>query len=105
MEIAHELGVKWLEKNFSIWIKHLLDLISKCGPLAYTKYIKKINIKLFSDFNQLSEVVFMRRCVLYIFRNTLGQMLSEQYQISACKFLGAFLAEYNNSNGLIFIFK
>uniref|UniRef100_A0A915D0I2 HEAT repeat-containing protein 5B n=1 Tax=Ditylenchus dipsaci TaxID=166011 RepID=A0A915D0I2_9BILA len=83
--VARELGVKWLEQNLAFWIKHLLDMTSKCGPIAYT-----------NDPSQAAEVVFMRRCILYIFRQTLGQMLSEQYQITACKQLGALLNEYIN---------
>ncbi|KAI1707379.1 HEAT repeat-containing protein 5A [Ditylenchus destructor] len=80
-----DLGVKWLERNLTFWIKHLLDIMSKCGPMSYT-----------NDPIQAAEVVFMRRCVLYIFRQTLGIMLSEQYQITACKQLGALLSEYIN---------
>lgn len=67
-----------------------------------SKILKAYFYCIFSDPNQVSELIFMRRCVLYIFRNTLGQMLSEQYHISACKVFGAFLAEYNNSNGKLF---
>ncbi|KAK0412174.1 hypothetical protein QR680_006073 [Steinernema hermaphroditum] len=85
VELVNELGSDWLEKNSAFFVKHILDLAAKCGPLAYT-----------NSSSQESEVVFLRRCLLYIFRSTLDLQLSEQAQISVCKHLGALINEYIN---------
>ena len=39
----------------------------------------------------------MRRCISFIFRHTLGQILSEPSQISACKIFGDLLNDYISS--------
>ncbi|VDK74235.1 unnamed protein product [Litomosoides sigmodontis] len=84
--LFRELGSLWLEKNLVFVIKHLIDVISKCGPLAYT-----------NNPIQATEVVYMRRCIAYILRSTVGTILSEQAQIAVCRELGAILADYINS--------
>ncbi|VDM38431.1 unnamed protein product [Toxocara canis] len=67
-------------------LKHLVEVVAKCGPLAYT-----------NNASQAAEVVYMRRCIGYILRSTVGAMLSEQAQIAVCKQLGAILADCINS--------
>lgn len=86
VEVVKELGASWLEKNLLFFIRHILEVVYKCGPLAYT-----------TNPAHAAEVVYMRRCISYIFRNTLGQLLSEPAQILACKHLGELLNEYINS--------
>uniref|UniRef100_A0A7E4VHX8 HEAT repeat-containing protein 5B n=1 Tax=Panagrellus redivivus TaxID=6233 RepID=A0A7E4VHX8_PANRE len=86
VEVVRELGASWLERNLPFFIRHLLDVISKCGPLAFS-----------NNPAQTAEVVHMRRCVSFIFRHTLGQILSEPSQLTACKFFGEFLNDYINS--------
>uniref|UniRef100_F1KQ33 HEAT repeat-containing protein 5B n=1 Tax=Ascaris suum TaxID=6253 RepID=F1KQ33_ASCSU len=86
IELIKELDSLWLEKNMLLVLKHLVEVVAKCGPLAYT-----------NNQAQASEVVYMRRCIGYILRSTVGAMLSEQAQIAVCKQLGAILADCINS--------
>ncbi|VDK19392.1 unnamed protein product, partial [Anisakis simplex] len=86
IELIKELGSLWLEKNMLMVLRHLVEVIAKCGPLAYT-----------NNPAQAAEVVYMRRCIGYILRCTMGAMLSEQAQIAVCKQLGAILADCINS--------
>uniref|UniRef100_A0A1I8EY56 HEAT repeat-containing protein 5B n=1 Tax=Wuchereria bancrofti TaxID=6293 RepID=A0A1I8EY56_WUCBA len=80
--LLRELGPLWLEKNLVFVIKHLMDVIAKCGPLAYT-----------NNPIQAVEVIYMRRCIGYILRSTIGTVLGEQAQIAVCRQLGAVLAD------------
>ncbi|KAL3985776.1 hypothetical protein ACH3XW_40030 [Acanthocheilonema viteae] len=84
--LFRELGPLWLERNLAVVIKHLMDIIAKCAPLAYT-----------NNSFQAIEVVYMRRCIGYILRSTVGTILGEQAQIAVCRQLGAILADYINS--------
>ncbi|MFH4979590.1 hypothetical protein AB6A40_006299 [Gnathostoma spinigerum] len=86
VEVLKELGAVWLEKNLTLVLKHLIEIIAKCGHLAYT-----------SNVSQATEVVYMRKCVSFILRRTVGTILSEQAQITVCKQLGAILADCINS--------
>uniref|UniRef100_A0A1I7XVG7 HEAT repeat-containing protein 5B n=1 Tax=Heterorhabditis bacteriophora TaxID=37862 RepID=A0A1I7XVG7_HETBA len=88
VSFIQELGAAWLERNLSTVCRHFLDIAAKCGGMAYT-----------NSALQTSEAVFLRRCVSYIFRSTVGSMLSENAQIAACKYLGTLLAEAVNSFG------
>uniref|UniRef100_A0AC34Q6C8 HEAT repeat-containing protein 5B n=1 Tax=Panagrolaimus sp. JU765 TaxID=591449 RepID=A0AC34Q6C8_9BILA len=89
VEVINELGTSWLERNLNVFIKHIVKLAEKCGPLAYT-----------NNPTQIAEVVYMRRCLSFIFRQTLGQMLSEPLQLNACKILGD-LSEYTGKYDII----
>ncbi|OZC08270.1 hypothetical protein X798_04749 [Onchocerca flexuosa] len=84
--LLKELGPLWLEKNLVFVIKHLMDIVAKCGPLAYT-----------NNSIQAAEVVYMRRCIGYILRSTVGTILGEQAQIAVCRQLGTILADCINS--------
>uniref|UniRef100_A0A183F3B5 HEAT repeat-containing protein 5B n=1 Tax=Heligmosomoides polygyrus TaxID=6339 RepID=A0A183F3B5_HELPZ len=86
VELMREMGATWLERNLAVICRHLLEVASKCGTLAYT-----------TSPSQAAEAIFLRRCVSYILRATVGTMLSEQAQITACKYLGQLLADYINS--------
>ncbi|KAJ1347296.1 hypothetical protein KIN20_002322 [Parelaphostrongylus tenuis] len=86
VELMREMGAVWLERNLFLVCRHSLDLASKCGSLAGT-----------NSPAQAAEAVFLRRCVSYILRSTVGTMLSEQAQITTCKYLGQLLADYINS--------
>ncbi|CAJ0939252.1 unnamed protein product, partial [Mesorhabditis belari] len=86
VEWVREMGALWLERNLALFLRHSLDLAAKCGPLAYT-----------SSSTQQIEAVQLRRCVSFILRETVGRMLSENVQLTACKYLGQLLAEYINS--------
>ncbi|CAG9536111.1 unnamed protein product [Cercopithifilaria johnstoni] len=84
--LFRELGPLWLEKNLAFVMKHLMDVIAKCGPLAYTN----------TPF-QAVEMVYMRRCICYILRSTVGTILGEQAQIAVCRQLGVILSDCINS--------
>ncbi|TKR87612.1 hypothetical protein L596_011984 [Steinernema carpocapsae] len=86
VELVNELGSDWLEKNSCFFVKHILEIAAKCGNVAYT-----------NNTAQESEAVFLRRCLLYVFRSTLDVLLSEQAQISVCKHFGALINEYINN--------
>uniref|UniRef100_A0A0N4VTA2 HEAT repeat-containing protein 5B n=1 Tax=Haemonchus placei TaxID=6290 RepID=A0A0N4VTA2_HAEPC len=86
VELMREMGATWLERNLAPICRHLLEVAAKCGILAYT-----------NSPVQAAEAIFLRRCVSYILRATVGTMLSEQAQITACKYLGQLLADYINS--------
>ncbi|EPB67067.1 HEAT repeat protein [Ancylostoma ceylanicum] len=86
VEFMREMGATWLERNLAVVCRHLLELAAKCGGIAYT-----------NSPAQAAEAIFLRRCVSYILRATVGTMLSEQAQITACKYLGQLLADYINS--------
>ncbi|VDM62668.1 unnamed protein product [Angiostrongylus costaricensis] len=86
VDFMREMGAIWLERNLFLVCRHLLDLASKCGYIACT-----------NSPVQAAEAVFLRRCISYILRSTVGAMLSEQAQITACKHLGQLLADYINS--------
>lgn len=82
------LGPVWLERNLSVWIRHLVDLVSKVGVMAQNPALPAY-----------MEVVNMRRCVAYALRATVGAMLGEKAQVTACKEFGALLAEQLNTIG------
>ncbi|EYB85149.1 hypothetical protein Y032_0303g1878 [Ancylostoma ceylanicum] len=86
VEFMREMGATWLERNLAVVCRHFLELAAKCGGIAYT-----------NSPAQAAEAIFLRRCVSYILRATVGTMLSEQAQITACKYLGQLLADYINS--------
>ncbi|WKY11159.1 hypothetical protein Q1695_003033 [Nippostrongylus brasiliensis] len=101
VELMREMGATWLERNLGTICRHLLEVSAKCGCLAYTNaredYLDRRKRKRKSSPVQAGEAVYLRRCVSYILRATVGTMLSEQAQIAACKYLGQLLADYINS--------
>ena len=38
VEVARELGMRWLERNLLSWQKHLLDVARRAGALSFTKF-------------------------------------------------------------------
>ncbi|VDM97337.1 unnamed protein product [Thelazia callipaeda] len=62
----------------------------KTGSVAVTGGQKETRIG-------IALVVFMRRCIGYVFRSTVGTILGEQAQIGVCRQLGAVLADCINS--------
>uniref|UniRef100_A0A158R4G2 HEAT repeat-containing protein 5B n=1 Tax=Syphacia muris TaxID=451379 RepID=A0A158R4G2_9BILA len=86
IEFIRRLGPAWLERNMNLVLKHLIELVVKFGSLSYT-----------NNLSQSAEVIFMRRCIGFILRSTVGTMLSEQVQIAVCKQIGVLLAECINS--------
>ncbi|KAF4788409.1 hypothetical protein TURU_161140 [Turdus rufiventris] len=64
------LGAQWLERNFSAFLSHILDLVSQSHPKAVQSSM---------------EAVGCRRCVSFILRATVGGLLGEKAQIAAAK--------------------
>uniref|UniRef100_A0A8C3QKU5 HEAT repeat-containing protein 5A n=1 Tax=Cyanoderma ruficeps TaxID=181631 RepID=A0A8C3QKU5_9PASS len=64
------LGAQWLERNFSAFLAHILDLVSQSHPKAIQSPMDAIGC---------------RRCVSFILRATVGGLLGEKAQIAAAK--------------------
>ncbi|NXO93278.1 HTR5A protein, partial [Certhia brachydactyla] len=64
------LGAQWLERNFSAFLSHILDLVSQSHPKAIQNPMDAIGC---------------RRCVSFILRATVGGLLGEKAQIAAAK--------------------
>ncbi|NXU59521.1 HTR5A protein, partial [Turnix velox] len=64
------LGAQWLERNFSTFLSHTLDLVSQSHPKAIQSQM---------------DAVGSRRCVSFILRATVGGLLGEKAQIAAAK--------------------
>ncbi|NXE59375.1 HTR5A protein, partial [Calcarius ornatus] len=64
------LGAQWLERNFSTFLSHILDLVSQSHPKAVQSPMDAIGC---------------RRCVSFILRATVGGLLGEKAQIAAAK--------------------
>uniref|UniRef100_A0A8C3LRR6 HEAT repeat-containing protein 5A n=1 Tax=Chrysolophus pictus TaxID=9089 RepID=A0A8C3LRR6_CHRPC len=64
------LGGQWLERNFSAFLSHILDLVSESHPKAIQ--------------NQM-DAIGCRCCVSFILRATVGGLLGEKAQIAAAK--------------------
>ncbi|XP_031449649.1 HEAT repeat-containing protein 5A isoform X2 [Phasianus colchicus] len=64
------LGGQWLERNFSAFLSHILDLVSQSHPKATQ--------------NQM-DAIGCRCCVSFILRATVGGLLGEKAQIAAAK--------------------
>ncbi|KAJ7407842.1 hypothetical protein BTVI_61674 [Pitangus sulphuratus] len=64
------LGAQWLERNFSAFLCHILDLVSQSHPKAVQSPVDAIGC---------------RRCVSFILRATVGGLLGEKAQIAAAK--------------------
>uniref|UniRef100_A0A8C5T9X6 HEAT repeat-containing protein 5A n=1 Tax=Malurus cyaneus samueli TaxID=2593467 RepID=A0A8C5T9X6_9PASS len=64
------LGSQWLERNFSAFLPHILDLVSQSHPKAIQSPMDAIGC---------------RRCVSFILRATVGGLLGEKAQIAAAK--------------------
>ncbi|XP_013365835.1 PREDICTED: HEAT repeat-containing protein 5A isoform X5 [Chinchilla lanigera] len=64
------LGGAWLEKNFAVFLSHVLSLVSQSHPKATQTHI---------------DAVCCRRCVSFILRATIGGLLGEKAQMAAAK--------------------
>lgn len=86
MEFVHSLEVTWLEKNLNTFMRHVLDLVS--NPKSASSHV---------------DAVYSRKCVSFILRSVLGQMLSEKAQSSVCKELALIVKKQMTSIGKIII--
>ncbi|CAF0928332.1 unnamed protein product [Brachionus calyciflorus] len=79
IELANLLGSFWLEKNLSLFLTHILNLVNN------TKCVQ----------NHL-DAVYSRKCVQFILRSIIGGMLNEKVQLQ-CAFELINLIEKLNS--------
>lgn len=82
MEFVNSLEVTWLEKNLSVFMRHVLDLVA--NPKSASSHV---------------DAVYSRKCISFILRSVLGQMLSEKAQSSACKELALIVKKQMTSIG------
>ncbi|NXA31663.1 HTR5A protein, partial [Eudromia elegans] len=64
------LGGQWLERNFSAFLSHILDLVSQSHPKAIQAQM---------------DAICCRRCISFILRAAVGGLLGEKAQIAAAK--------------------
>lgn len=65
---VREMGGTWLERNLQTFLTHVLDLVA--NPKAASSHV---------------DAVYSRKCINFILRSTIGKMLGEKAQSSACK--------------------
>lgn len=74
------LGGQWLERNLSVLLTHVLDLVA--NPKAASSHV---------------DAVYSRKCINFILRSILGRMLGEKAQASAVKEMTLIVAKQMNS--------
>lgn len=82
MEFVHSLEVSWLEKNLNTFMRHILELVA--NPKSASSHV---------------DAVYSRKCISFMLRSVLGQMLGEKAQSSACKELTLIVKKQMNSIG------
>uniref|UniRef100_A0A5S6QXJ1 HEAT repeat-containing protein 5B n=1 Tax=Trichuris muris TaxID=70415 RepID=A0A5S6QXJ1_TRIMR len=81
VQLVNRLGVNWLERNLSKYIRHLYDLAANsCGGSV-----------------GFAEGAFLRHCICFALGTPLQRMLNEKIQIVACKEIGQIVAEHMNA--------
>ncbi|WAR19304.1 HTR5B-like protein [Mya arenaria] len=68
VEFTKCMGGLWLERNISMFLNHVLDLVA--NPRATPTHV---------------DAVYARKCVSFIIRSVIGGMLGEKAQIAAAK--------------------
>lgn len=74
------MGGAWLERNLQTFLVHVLDLVA--NPKAASSHV---------------DAVYSRKCINFILRSTIGKMLGEKAQTSACKEIIHIIAKQMNS--------
>ncbi|XP_033625996.1 HEAT repeat-containing protein 5B-like [Asterias rubens] len=74
------LGGLWLERNLQLFLERVFDIVA--NPRSTPTHV---------------DAVYLRRCVTFILRSTLGDMLGEKAQVSTCKQLCVIMTNYMNS--------
>ncbi|XP_053615269.1 HEAT repeat-containing protein 5B [Plodia interpunctella] len=77
---VQNMGGVWLERNMTTFLTHVLDLVA--NPKAASSHV---------------DAVYSRKCINYILRNTLGKMLGEKAQASACREIIQIVIKQMNS--------
>lgn len=65
---VREMGGTWLERNLQTFLTHILDLVA--NPKVASSHV---------------DAVYSRKCINFVLRSTIGKMLGEKAQSSACK--------------------
>ncbi|XP_022815193.1 HEAT repeat-containing protein 5B isoform X1 [Spodoptera litura] len=77
---VQNMGGVWLERNLTTFLNHVLDLVA--NPKAASSHV---------------DAVYSRKCINFILRNTLGKMLGEKAQSSACREIIQIVIKQMNS--------
>ncbi|CAD0204760.1 unnamed protein product [Chrysodeixis includens] len=77
---VQNMGGVWLERNMTTFLNHVLDLVA--NPKAASSHV---------------DAVYSRKCINFILRNTLGKMLGEKAQASACREIIQIVIKQMNS--------
>lgn len=82
VELIKCMGGLWLERNISVFLNHVLDLVA--NPRATPTHV---------------DAVYARKCVLFIMRSVIGGMLGEKAQIAAAKEICQIIIKQMNTVG------
>ncbi|XP_076463435.1 HEAT repeat-containing protein 5B-like isoform X2 [Babylonia areolata] len=82
VELMKCMGGLWLERNISVFLGHVLDLVA--NPRATTTHV---------------DAVYARKCILFIMRSVIGGMLGEKAQIAAAKEICQIIIRQMNAVG------
>lgn len=80
------MGGLWLERNISLFLNHVLDLVA--NPKATPTHV---------------DAVYARKCVLFIMRCSIGGLLGEKAQIAAAKEICQIIIKQMNAVGELLI--
>lgn len=76
------MGGLWLERNISVFLNHILDLVA--NPKATPTNV---------------DAVYARKCILFIIRSAIGGLLGEKAQIAAAKEISQVIVKQMNIVG------
>ncbi|KAJ8308627.1 hypothetical protein KUTeg_013501 [Tegillarca granosa] len=82
IEFIKCMGGLWLERNISLFLNHVLDLVA--NPKATPTHV---------------DAVYARKCVLFIIRSAVGSLLGEKAQIASAKEICQIIIKQMNSVG------
>ncbi|CAL1542615.1 unnamed protein product [Lymnaea stagnalis] len=82
VELIKNMGGLWLERNISVFLNHVLDLVA--NPRATPSHV---------------DAVYARKCVQFIMRSVIGGMLGEKAQIAAAKEICQVIIKQMNTVG------
>ncbi|XP_033734296.1 HEAT repeat-containing protein 5B-like isoform X1 [Pecten maximus] len=82
IEFVKCMGGLWLERNISMFLNHVLDLVA--SPKSTPTHV---------------DAVYARKCVLFIIRSSIGGLLGEKAQIAAAKEICQIIVKQMNAAG------
>lgn len=82
IEFVKSMGGLWLERNISVFLNHILDLVA--NPKATPTHV---------------DAVYARKCILFIIRSAIGGLLGEKAQIAAAKEISQVIVKQMNIVG------